>query len=119
MEKGTLQVRDLEVLCILGCEEWERKLPQRIALDIEVDYDISQAAVTDNIATAVDYRDIAQSVAERIQERKYLLIERLVHECCELILNKWSQVDRVKLAVRKFRVIPSAGSTGLVIERRR
>jgi dihydroneopterin aldolase len=117
MEKATLLVKDLEVICIIGCVESERSTPQKIALDVELDYDIGDAAQTDNIKLAVDYRDIAQSLSELCQTQKFKLIERLAHECCELVLKQWPQVERVKLNVRKFRVVASTQSTGLTLEK--
>jgi len=116
MGKATLFVRDLEVLCILGCLESERKNLQKIAVDVELDYDISQPAESDDISTAVDYRDIAQGMIQLIQQKEYQLIEKLAHECCELVLKQWPKVDRVKFSVRKFKVLPTAFCTGITLE---
>ena len=117
METATLKVKDLDVICVIGCGEAERSSTQKIALDLELEYDISEAALSDDINKAVNYVDIVRRLSEVCQERKFRLVERLGCECCQVIFDEWPKVQKIKLEVRKHRVVPMAASVGLVIEK--
>lgn len=117
MEIATVKVNDLDIICVIGCGEEERSLPQKISLDLELEYDISAPALSDDIKQAVNYAEIAKRLSEVCQERKFRLVERLGSECCQLILDEWPQVQKIRLEVRKIRIIPMAATVGLVIEK--
>jgi dihydroneopterin aldolase len=117
METATLKVKDLDIICVIGCGEAERTANQKITLDLDLEYDISEAALSDDINKAVNYVDIVRRLSEVCQEKKFRLVERLGSECCQMIFEEWPRVQKVKLEVRKTRIVPMAGSVGLVIEK--
>ena len=119
MNKDTLIIKDLDVICVIGCGEAERTATQKINLDLDLLYDISEAALSDDIGKAVNYVDIARRLAEVCQERKFRLVERLGYECCEMIFEEWPKVEKIRLEVRKIRIVPAAASVGLIIEQSR
>ena len=47
-------IEDLEVETIIGIFGWERKVKQIVKISLEMDFNISDAAKTDNIDQALD-----------------------------------------------------------------
>ena len=119
MNRATIIIRQLEIICVIGCGEAERSAPQRIELDVDLEYDIKKAASTDDINAAVNYFFVTKRLTELCQERKFFLVEALAAECCEMIFLEWPQVSRIKIQVRKIRIIPEAAFVGIILEKSR
>ncbi len=60
---------------------------QTVILDIELDYDFAPAAASDAIADAVDYDDVAASVTELVQTRRFQLIETMAEQAAAMLLD--------------------------------
>ena len=45
-----LVIRGLELRCVVGAEDWERRMAQRVVVDIELRGDFSAAAESDGRA---------------------------------------------------------------------
>jgi dihydroneopterin aldolase len=46
--------------CIIGIWDWERRVKQKIVLDIEMASDIRKAAASDHIDDTLDYKRVAK-----------------------------------------------------------
>ncbi len=53
-------LNDLRVDTIIGIYDWERRTKQTIILDIEMGTDIQNAAKTDSIEDALNYKAVAK-----------------------------------------------------------
>jgi len=102
---GKVFFRDLEIDCIVGCNANERNQTQPIWIDVDAEYDIHLAAESDQLEAAVDYRAIASDLTTFVQEKRFLLLERLAVESCQRILAD-KRITKVTLAVRKKRAKP-------------
>lgn len=116
---GTTGLASLRIDCIVGVYELERKEPQPIIMDIELDYDFAGAADSDEVAHAVDYDQVAQGVTELVQRRKFQLIETLAEEAAELLLGQHAAVQTVRLEIRKPKAVPAAECSFVRVERSR
>lgn len=116
---GTTGLKDLQVDCIVGVYEHERKKPQTVILDIDLDYDFAAAAGSDAIADALDYDRVASGVTEHIQGRAFHLIETMAEETAALLLNLMARVQRVRLEIRKPAAVPAARCAFVRVERNR
>ena len=56
-------IEDLEVETIIGIFGWERKVKQIVKISLEMDFNISDAAKTDNIDQALDYKSIGKDIS--------------------------------------------------------
>ena len=54
-EGDRIFLHGLEVECIIGFIEWERRIKQTIVLDIELPTDCARAAETDDVTHTVDW----------------------------------------------------------------
>jgi len=116
---GTTGLRSLQVDCIVGVYEHERRQPQTVILDIDLDYDFAAAADSDDIADALDYDRVASGVAELLQRRAFQLIETMAEETAAMLLARLAQVQRVRLDIRKPAAVPAAACAFVHVERAR
>ena len=54
--RDRLMIRGLELRCVVGVEDWERRMPQRVVVEIELRGDFSAAANSDDLSETLDYR---------------------------------------------------------------
>lgn len=83
-----------------GFEEHEIENGQRFEVDVEMIVDITQAAATDLLSDAVDYRKVYQQVQSIVLEQRYYLIETLSQRIASSILEIFG-VEEVTVRVRK------------------
>ena len=60
-----------------GYEEHEITNGQRFEVDVEMILDITQAATTDHLSDAVDYRRVYQQIQDIVLKQRFYLIETL------------------------------------------
>ena len=116
---GTAGVKSLQIDCIVGIFEHERSTPQRVVMDIEFDYDFAAAARSEAIGDAVDYAAAAESIAGLVQQRQFQLIETMAEEVAAMLLATRSQVQAVRLEIRKPAAVPAAACSFVRVERTR
>ena len=82
-----LVIRGLELLCVVGAEDWERRMAQRVIVDIELRGDFSAAAESDDLEDAVDYRLPCVEAARLAADGEYVLVERLADRIAGAVLG--------------------------------
>lgn len=110
-------VRQLEVVTRIGAYDWEQQIWQKLLFDIEMEFDIAQAAASDDVKFALDYAKVTQAVTQFVGQGRFLLIERVAQEVADLILQQFG-VTWVRITVSKPSALLNAGCAGVVIERR-
>ncbi len=95
----TVELAGLELRGFHGVNEDERREGQRFLFDLSIDVP-ADAAVTDRIEDAVDYRDVAATVQEVSDGRAYSLLEGLAAAVADAILARFP-AERVRVRVRK------------------
>jgi dihydroneopterin aldolase len=103
-----VQLEGLEVFGRHGVLEEERRDGQTFFYDIELD--VSDAALSDLIEDAVDYREVAACVQEVSEGRQFQLLEALAAAVADAILERFD-VQRVRVRVRK----PNPKPAGLTV----
>jgi dihydroneopterin aldolase len=116
---GTTGLKGLQIDCIVGIYELERKKIQPIMVDVELDYDFAAAARSDAIRDAVDYDQVAAGIAELAQQRRFQLIETMAEETAAMLLGSLAQVRTVRVEIRKPDAVPAAACSFVRVERTR
>jgi dihydroneopterin aldolase len=103
-----------------GYLEEERRLGQRFLVDLEVDVD-DAATASDRIEDTLDYRRLAVIVREIFAGPERLLLEGLAGAIATEVLDRFAEVERVRVRVRKPDVVldPPVDHAAVVVERRR
>ncbi len=111
-------LRGLECQCIIGFIDWERRVKQKVVLDLEFPTDCARAAASDAVADTVDYKRVAKFVLAYVGESQFQLIESLAHKLAMLLLEEFS-LEWVRLSLNKPGAIRHSRDIGVSIERRR
>ena len=109
-------LNDLKIDTIIGIYDWERETLQTLRFDLEMDWDISIAAASDDIADTLDYGAIAQSIVSFVEASSYQLIETLAEDICTLLLTNYP-MPKVKLTLSKPVELHGQNIAKIVIER--
>ncbi|HTP39038.1 MAG TPA: dihydroneopterin aldolase [Steroidobacteraceae bacterium] len=111
-------LRGLQVECIIGFIDWERKLPQPLLIDLELPVDCARAAASDAVADTVDYKSVAKRVLAWVGTSQFHLVETLAERLALLLLEEFA-LEWVRLTVNKPGAIRHSRDVGVRIERRR
>jgi dihydroneopterin aldolase len=108
----------LTVDCIVGIWDWERRVKQKVVLDLEMGADIRRAAASDSIEDTLDYKRVAKRLLGFVGESQYQLVETLAERVAELVVTEFD-VPWVRVRLNKQGAIRGARDVGILIERRR
>ncbi|MBU2569066.1 MAG: dihydroneopterin aldolase [Gammaproteobacteria bacterium] len=106
----------LEIETIIGIYDWERTQKQTVVLDIQMAFDISKAAETDDIKHALDYKSVSKRIISFVEASEFFLVEKLIEEIAKLIQSEF-HVPWVKIVLNKKGAIRGASDVGIIIER--
>ena len=106
----------LEIKTIIGIYDWERETKQTVVLDIEMAFDITQAAKSDNIKDTLDYKSVSKRIISFVETSQFFLVEKLIEEVASIIRSEF-KVPWVKITLNKKGAISGASDVGIVIER--
>lgn len=112
-------IKDLLVRGIIGINPEERVKLQDIVINMQLYGDTRQAAKTDDIAFAINYKSITKRIIEHVENSSDFLVEKLVADIARIILTEFDGVHRARVRVEKPGAIRFAQSVGIEIERTR
>jgi 7,8-dihydroneopterin aldolase/epimerase/oxygenase len=113
----TIFLNSLTVECIVGIWEWERRVKQKVIIDVEMAADIRKAAATDHIDSTIDYKKVAKRLLAFVAESQFHLVETLTERIAQLIVIEFG-VSWVRVRLNKQGAIRNARDVGIQIERR-
>lgn len=97
-EKITL--KNMVLAGSVGVADWERKVPTRIEVDLEIYGDLKKACKSDDLNDTIDYAKAYDLVNQVIKARHHNLIESVAEEVANAILEL-HDCQRVVVRVRK------------------
>jgi dihydroneopterin aldolase len=101
---------------VIGIYDWERKIKQRLEIDLEVWKDLRAAAGSEAIADTLNYKAVAKRVLAFVEASRFRLVEALAGEIARIVLEEFN-VARVRVTVHKPGAIRHSRDVGVVIER--
>ena len=111
-------IEALEIECVIGIYDWERKIRQPVVLDLEMDSDNRKPAASDDIADTLDYKAISKRLIQFVSESEFGLVETLAERCCAIVIEEFG-VARVRLKLSKPGAVRGAKAVGVMLERSR
>ena len=129
MDKGSREMLDfgmpdkiflekLAVKCRIGIFDWERRIKQKILIDLEFPADLRKAARRDRIEDTLDYKKIAKETIRFVSFSSFFLIETLAERLAQNLLKKFA-LREIKIRLSKPGAIRGAQNVGIEIIRRR
>ena len=107
---------DFRINAVIGIWDWERRNPQTISIDLEMQTDTKKVSQSDSIEDALDYKAVSKRVKQFIQESQFNLIETVAENVAKIILEEFD-VQWLKLRVSKPFAIRGSRNVGVCIER--
>lgn len=111
-------IEALEIECVIGIYDWERKIRQPVVLDIEMAFDNTGPAATDDIKDTLDYKAVSKRLIQFVSESDFGLVESLAERCAAIILDEFG-VQHVRLKLAKPGAVRGSRAVGVIIERQR
>jgi dihydroneopterin aldolase len=111
-------LHNLEIECVIGVWEWERKIRQTVSLDLDMGYDIHRAAQSDVLDDTLNYKAVAKRLQEFVGASQYQLVEALAEKVADILLSEF-KLAWVRVRVNKRGAVRGAGDVGVIIERGR
>ena len=109
-------IEDLRIQTVIGVYDWEREITQTVSLDLEMAFDIDQAAASDDIAHTLDYKAVAKRLIGFVESSEFQLVEALADHCARIILEEFP-VDWLRLKLSKPGAVRGSSAVGVIIER--
>ena len=112
-----VSIRDLHVPAVIGVHDWEREIEQTLIVSVEMAADVRQAAASDDLADALDYSAVAETIAAVLREGKFGLIETAAERVADRLLADF-RLPWLRIELRK--PITTGGYTAIItLERAR
>ena len=109
-------IRNLLARGIIGVNDWERKRPQNILINITMLTDTRRAAQTDRLEDCVNYSTMSKRILAHAESVNRLTVEALANDLAKICLET-EAVQTVVVRVEKPGAVRFAESVGVEIER--
>jgi dihydroneopterin aldolase len=103
--------------CIIGIWDWERRVKQKVVIDLEMATDIRRAARTDHIDDTLDYKRVSKRLLQFVTESEFQLVETLTERIAEIVVTEFG-VAWVRVRLNKQGALRGSRDVGILIERR-
>jgi len=107
---------DLRIDAVIGIWDWEKRNPQTISINLEMQTDNKRVSQSDSIEDALDYKAVTKRVEQFIQDSQFNLIETLAENVAKIILEEFD-IQWLKLSISKPFAIRGSKNIGVCIER--
>ena len=114
----TIFLHGLKVECVIGVWEWERRIKQKVQIDLDMAADIRNAAATDQLDDTLNYKAIAKRVTSHVENSNYQLVETLAESVADILINEFT-VPWCRVKINKGGAVRGARAVGVIIERER
>jgi dihydroneopterin aldolase len=95
-----VSIRDLAVSAVIGVHPWEREIEQTLVVSVEIAADVAKAAASDDLADALDYSAVAETIAAVLRDGKFRLIETAAERVAGRLLADFA-LSWLRLELRK------------------
>ncbi len=108
----------IECRCLIGVDAEERLGVRPLRIDLSIDTDCREPGHSDDIATALDYRAVAERVQGLCAASSFRLLEALAEAVAKAILDEFPAASAVRVHVVKPGAVVGVADVGVEIERR-
>ena len=109
-------IEALEIECVIGIYDWERKIRQPVVLDLEMAFDNTVPAASDDISKTLDYKAVSKRLIQFVSESEFGLVETLAERCAAIVREEFG-VRWLRLKLSKPGAVRGSKAVGVIIER--
>ncbi|ROH93167.1 dihydroneopterin aldolase [Stagnimonas aquatica] len=111
-------IRQLEIQTHIGVHAWEHHIRRPLILDLDLGVDTREAAASDHIRDALDYKAVCDAIERLVRERQFQLLETFAESAARRLFEEFPLLS-LRLSVSKPGAVTAARTVGVEIERRR
>ena len=112
------QPADERVDAIIGVHTWERRILQKLIIDLDAEHDTSVAGHSDDLRHTLDYSAMANTIRSVCARGERELLEALAQDIIEALFAEHGIV-RARLTIAKPGAVAGAAAVGIRILRER
>jgi len=109
-------IEDLRIDAVIGIYDWERKIRQVVAIDLEMAFDNRKPAASDDIGDTLNYKAVSKRLIAFVESSSFQLVETLAERCADIVLAEFG-VGWLRLKLAKPGAVRGSKAVGVVIER--
>lgn len=110
-----IRITDLRLRTFIGFNPEERRKPQDVVIQIEICHAIDRTTFHDKVESALNYKTITKAVIEHVENGRFLLLEKLVHDVLEICSGD-SAVLKARVTIDKPHALRFADSVSVTLE---
>lgn len=107
-----IRIKNLRLRTVVGIYAWERKEAQDVIINIDLEFDGSQAAESDQIKDTVDYKALKKRVIAEVETSHFQLLEKLASHILDIVMSDL-KVYRARVEVDKPNALRFADSVSV------
>ncbi|GAA2909832.1 dihydroneopterin aldolase [Enterococcus pseudoavium] len=102
---GKIRINNLKFYTKNGVLKEERILGQQLEIDVELTMDLTKAGKTDDVADTVNYAEVNDQIAARLEKDSFDLIEAVASAILDDIeKNHGKKLQKAMVRIRKYSV---------------
>lgn len=109
-------IEELTVFAQIGVYDWEQQIKQKLVFDLEMAWDCSKAAQTDDVRFCLNYAEVSDFIIQYVQAKSFLLIERVAYEVAEQLQQRFN-LHWLRIKLSKPKAVAQAHNVGIIVER--
>lgn len=113
-----IRVKDLRLRAYIGLNDDEQEKLQDVVVNLRIDYEALDAARSDQVECALDYKGVTKAIIALVDGQRFLLLERLVHQVLEAVMA-YPEVRSAEVEIDKPHALRFADSVSLSLAARR
>ncbi len=99
--ENIIRIKKISFYAYHGVFKQEQSMGGKFEADIELHTDFSLAAEKDSLHHTIDYEKVYSTIIELSEQKKYHLIESLAIKIVDNLLNRFEQISKIALRIRK------------------
>jgi dihydroneopterin aldolase len=109
-------IKDLTAYAVIGAYDWEHTIKQELRFNLEMAWDFSKAAETDDVQYCLNYAEISEKILAFVEKSRFHLIETLAYKIADMLQADY-HLPWLRLEVHKPKAVAQAKNVGVVVER--
>lgn len=110
-----IRITNLRLRTYIGFNPEEQEKLQDIVINAEIHYPTTHLCLDDRVEGALDYKTITKKMIQHVEEGRFLLLEKLVHDCLQ-ICTEHPWVNYAQVRIDKPHALRFADSVSLTLE---